>query len=402
MSETAWCRQRGGKGNSLSRMRRRVKLLKPEAWAQYLYHRRARGADGVFGLEYAVVLSKLAIPGEKEETETDARPETLVVCEHGTLDPEKVNLVTGDCVEEMRKLPAKWFHTIVTSFPYWPARRSNHPEGKPIGIGFEAKWEDYVDNMVCNVGREEKRVLRDDGVMFVMMDDAIALPPLNYAIQTYQRSRNAAKIATQTGFKTQDSTYLRPEGNWLGLPHRYMMAMQNDGWICRDVIIIVKGAQGRKESSETRTRHNYEWCFMFVKRLDYYYDQDETRIPLTSMTPTSLVGSGTYQKPGVIRGTDFRTKSNPLGRVMDAVWHMPHHYIGRHASTFSETFARRCLLLACPPGGRVLDPFGGVGTVALAASKLGIHATSIDLILSIPRKRGSECCHTTPSDRAMT
>ena len=64
---------------------------------------------------------------------------------------------------------------------------------------------------------------------------------------------------------------------------------------------------------------------------------------------------------------------------MDAVWHMPHHYIGRHASTFSETFARRCLLLACPPGGRVLDPFGGVGTVALAASKLGIHATSIDL-----------------------
>ena len=218
------------------------------------------------------------------------------MCEHGTLDPEKVNLVTGDCVEEMRKLPAKWFHTIVTSFPYWPARRSNHPEGKPIGIGFEAKWEDYVDNMVCNVGREEKRVLRDDGVMFVMMDDAIALPPLNYAIQTYQRSRNAAKIATQTGFKTQDSTYLRPEGNWLGLPHRYMMAMQNDGWICRDVIIIVKGAQGRKESSETRTRHNYEWCFMFVKRLDYYYDQDETRIPLTSMTPTSLVGSGSYQE----------------------------------------------------------------------------------------------------------
>ena len=43
--------------------------------------------------------------------------------EDGTLDPEMVNLITGDCVEEMWKMPPKWYHCIITSFPYWPARR---------------------------------------------------------------------------------------------------------------------------------------------------------------------------------------------------------------------------------------------------------------------------------------
>ena len=68
-----------------------------------------------------------------------------------------------------------------------------------------------------------------------------------------------------------------------------------------------------------------------------------------------------------------------MGRVYGAVWHLPVHYVGDHSSTFSEEFARRCLVTSCPPGGRVLDPFVGSGTVAVAASKLGLQFTGIDL-----------------------
>lgn len=380
LSETAWCKKQG-KGNSLSRWRRRMQLLKPLAFRRYLHHRREVGDNGVYGLEYAVYLSKLPIPGE-EESETSARRNTRVMCDSGTLDPEKVNLITGDNVQEMRKMPAGSVNVIIESFPYWPARRVNSPDGKPIGIGFESTFEEFRDNLVLTVGREKKRVLRDDGVLWVVFDDSIAMPRLNYGIQTSNRNRATAKLAAQTGFRTQDSTYLRPEGNWLLLPFRYAMAMQNDAWVLRDIVIIDKGAQGRKESSQTRTRHNFEYAFMFTKSSDdYYYDQDALRIPLAQeISATSLVG-GTYQKSGVIRGDhlDFRAMSNPMGRVVDAIWHLPPHYIGSHSATFSEEFARRALLLTCPPGGKVLDPFGGSGTVAVAASKLGLQVTSIDL-----------------------
>jgi hypothetical protein len=103
------------------------------------------------------------------------------------------------------------------------------------------------------------------------------------------------------------------------------------------------------------------------------------RVPLAQpITPASLVGSDGPRKQGVIRGLDFRGMSNPMGRVHGAVWHLPVHYTGEHSATFSEEFARRCLVTTCPPGGRVLDPFVGSGTVAVAASKLGLQFTGID------------------------
>lgn len=71
------------------------------------------------------------------------------------------------------------------------------------------------------------------------------------------------------------------------------MAMQDDGWYLRDLIIIDKGEQGRRELSPSRTRHSYEYLFMFTKSADgYYYDQDALRDPLTQpITATSLIGA---------------------------------------------------------------------------------------------------------------
>ena len=77
---------------------------------------------------------QVTAPCEKE-SETSARQPPRIQCEGGTLDPEKVNLITGDAATEMRKMPPKSVHTIVTSFPYWPARRTNDPDGRPVGIG---------------------------------------------------------------------------------------------------------------------------------------------------------------------------------------------------------------------------------------------------------------------------
>jgi hypothetical protein len=100
--------------------------------------------------------------------------------------------------------------------------------------------------------------------------------------------------------------------------------MMDDGWYWRDTIIWGKGASGRKESTDSRCRHNFEYVLMFTKcAADYWYNQDALRIPLSGGMPYSVPGR---HKPGVLRrdgDRDFRVASNPLGRVADAVWHIP-------------------------------------------------------------------------------
>jgi DNA modification methylase len=63
-----------------------------------------------------------------------------------------------------------------------------------------------------------------------------------------------------------------------------------------------------------------------------------------------------------------------------SVWTIPTHpFKGAHFATFPPELARRCLVAGCPPGGTVLDPFGGSGTVGLVADGLGMNAVLIDL-----------------------
>jgi hypothetical protein len=50
-----------------------------------------------------------------------------------------------------------------------------------------------------------------------------------------------------------------------------------------------------------------------------------------------------------------------------------------HFATFPPALAERCILAGCPKGGSVLDPFGGAGTTALVADRLGLDCTLIEL-----------------------
>jgi len=54
-------------------------------------------------------------------------------------------------------------------------------------------------------------------------------------------------------------------------------------------------------------------------------------------------------------------------------------YAEAHFATFPEKLVEPMILAGCPPGGVVLDPFGGSGTVAMVANRLGRRAVHIDL-----------------------
>lgn len=62
------------------------------------------------------------------------------------------------------------------------------------------------------------------------------------------------------------------------------------------------------------------------------------------------------------------------------VWEIPTHpFKGAHFATFPPELAKRCITAGCPPGGTVLDIFGGSGTVGLVADQMQLDAILIDL-----------------------
>jgi DNA modification methylase len=79
------------------------------------------------------------------------------------------------------------------------------------------------------------------------------------------------------------------------------------------------------------------------------------------------------------------------------VWEMgTQAFSEAHFATFPPELAHRCLRAGCPPGGKVLDPFGGAGTVGLVADRVGLDCTLIELsqtYAEIARKRIAEDAH---------
>jgi DNA modification methylase len=78
-------------------------------------------------------------------------------------------ILTGDCRETLRTLPADSVQCCVTSPPYWGLRDYGHA-GQ---LGLEQTPEEYVARMV-DVFREVRRVLRDDGVLWLNLGDSYA------------------------------------------------------------------------------------------------------------------------------------------------------------------------------------------------------------------------------------
>ena len=367
ITEAEWCRTLG-RGHSLKHMLRRIQLLK--GFDAYVRRRREVGENGCYSLEYAVYLCK--------DSATRSLP-TRIRLPAGTIDPMRHRLTTGDAIHAMRKLPSASVHVAISSPPYWPARRDYGSK-----LGFEPTLAGYIAHLV-EIYAEVWRMLRNDGVCWVVIDDAISQPAKRYVQQTDQPSGKPGRLPRRTFPKSQDTTYLCPAGNWLGIPDKFADAMRNSGWFFRDRIIWDKGSLGRKDSSETRTRHSFETVFMFTKKATgYYYDQDALRIPLVSEPVYSVKSSSTlrHDRPGVLRfgrDRDHRVAANPLGRIADAVWHIPPTgYAGLQSAPFPQALVRNCLLLTAPPSAVVLDLFGGSGTVSVVAKEMGLSSVYID------------------------
>lgn len=133
--------------------------------------------------------------------------------------------------------PSNYFHSILTSPPYWGLRKYSGDQGaEPLGL--EATPEQHIERLVI-IFREVWRVLRDDGVVW-----------LNYGDCYYNhRPGKGSGLKKQTIARTnrEQPTDYSPrragkfegigEGSLMLMPHRLAIALQQDGWIVRNDLV---------------------------------------------------------------------------------------------------------------------------------------------------------------------
>ena len=78
-------------------------------------------------------------------------------------------VIQGDVREVLKTLDDESVQCVVTSPPYWGLR----DYGVDDQLGLEATPEEFVENMV-DVFREVKRVLRNDGTLWLNLGDSYA------------------------------------------------------------------------------------------------------------------------------------------------------------------------------------------------------------------------------------
>lgn len=176
-----------------------------------------------------------------------------------TSPDQAVRLLTGHVLERLRDVPDESVHAVVTSPPYFALRAylpQNHPD-KHLEIGSENSPEAFVETMVA-VFREVKRVLRDDGFLWVNLGDSYANDE-KWGGAT--GGKHVKGLHGNTGIGRQKVATGSEAGSQLLIPHRVALALQTDGWILRDTVIWSK----RSPMPQSINGVRWERCRVKVK-----------------------------------------------------------------------------------------------------------------------------------------
>jgi DNA modification methylase len=293
-----------------------------------------------------------------------------------------IQILVGDCRETLKQLPDQCVQTCVTSPPYFGLRDYGH-DGQ---IGLEQTPQDFVDQLV-SVFREVKRVLRDDGTLWLNLgdsyssfkDQSVRYQTLAGKSRDEPHSGKAAnrngKILSECGLKNKDL---------IGIPWMVAFALRADGWYLRQDIIWHK-PNPMPESVEDRCTKAHEYIFLMSKCAKYYYDQEAIKVPPAEST----IGRGAVDFGGEKgrnytpdkNDPNFRNGNEQWGRTYEykdgnvnkrTIWTVPTKpFKGAHFATFPEELIQPCILAGSKAGDIVLDPFGGSGTTGKVALEYG-------------------------------
>ena len=345
----------------------------------------------------------------------------------------KQKLLVGNCLEKLKEIDDCSVQCCVTSPPYWGLRdygtakweggdencshkreskksdktitgHKNFEEMNGVGdaiyksvcnrcgakrkdsqIGLEDTLDEYVDNMV-NVFREVKRILSDDGVIWINIGDS-------YSTSTGLVSPQGGKCASSKGdikynFTHNKKTTLKPK-NIMGVPWRLAFALQEDGWYLRQDIIWHK-PNPMPESVQDRCTKSHEYIFLLTKSAKYYYDADAIREPVSEVSLKRAEYGWDCDRPSTknasMGGKGIHTEKmgsrfvNPEGRNKRSVWTINTATVkDAHFAVFPIELPTYCIKAGSKRGDTILDPFMGSGTTALASQEHGRKWVGVEL-----------------------
>lgn len=359
--------------------------------------------------------------------------------------PAVDTVLHGPALDVLRTLPSESVHCCVTSPPYWGLRAygtvpqvwdgepgCEHQWGAPVPsagyrsndekpgkiqsvatharsqrltefctkcpawrgeLGLEPTPEMFVAHLV-QIFREVRRVLRKDGSLWLNMGDSY------FATGAKQKDTGKASYSETSWPQNRPSrhTILKPK-DLCGIPWRVALALQEDGWWLRSDCIWSK-PNPMPESVKGRPTRSHEYIFLLTRSRRYYYDQ------LAMSEPAAQPGRKKRLYGKKAKGLKpspadpmFRAGGCQLYREIAigerrnrrTVWTVkPQGFKGAHFATFPPRLIEPCVLGSCPPGGVVLDPFFGSGTVGVVAWQHGRHYLGIELqpaYIEIARER---------------
>ncbi len=279
----------------------------------------------------------------------------------------KHTILNGDVIDCLRSLPDACVQCVVTSPPYWGLR----DYGVKGQIGLEPTPEEHVEKMV-EVFREVRRVLRDDGTVW-----------LNYG-DRYAGSTTGADRPPEPGHTHEDSgrvktgqenKHRRPDAglkpkDLVGMPWRIAFALQADGWYLRSDIIWSK-PNPMPESVTDRPTKSHEYVFLLTKSSRYFYDHEAIKEPYAESTfkrAKSVNNAATRKDNGTAinqRGLTAEQQTKAYSKVTEtggrnkrSVWHIAtQSFSEAHFATFPEALVEPCIKAgtsergACPECG---------------------------------------------------
>jgi DNA modification methylase len=214
------------------------------------------------------------------------------------------NIVNADARDT--GLPDRHFHTIATSPPYFGLREYGDDDRE---IGDEATPEEYIAEMV-KVGREARRVLRDDGTWWLNLGDSYSSPGGSDNRLTSSLNGTLDHQKNTSHQSPRRSTIGSPK-NLLMIPQRVALALQADGWIVRAQIPWVK-ASCMPESVRDRPTTAHEYVFLLAKSQRYFWDADAVRVPHAETTDMIRQRESNFKKNNTIGASHVRSmQGNP-------------------------------------------------------------------------------------------
>lgn len=292
-----------------------------------------------------------------------------------------MTLLEGEAIKRLKELPDESVHCVVTSPPYWNLRNY---EGHPEQLGLEKTPSEYINKLV-NILEEVRRVLRKDGVLWLVISDTFISSGRGHHTPKQRSNKGTEGIKDICVKPTED---LKPK-DMAAVPWKVAIALQEKGWWLRSDVVeevelycpcgcghvleerIWRYSQDRDliwrkinpmpSSATDRPTKNHEYIFLLSKSKNYFYDHYAVMEPVSESTvgrkPVDFGGekgrnyTPSKEDPNYRGGkeqwgrTFDYTESCKYGRNKRSVWTTSlYGYKEAHFATYPPSLITPCVL----------------------------------------------------------